>query len=172
VITFIGILFAALGVALFFVLMWKSILHSYEPRRWTAEDLARTRGLARGTAEGSVGRAILAAIERGQAIPESECPRLEKRAAPPRGASQVADLLRVLLKLKCDEHGVAPRLVATAADLEQIAGEESPDVPAMRGWRREIFGSDAVALKQGRLALAARGRRVKILSIGTAEAAD
>jgi ribonuclease D len=90
----------------------------------TAEDLARTRGLGRGTAEGPLGRAILAAVARGRSIPEAEC------------------------------------------------GEDAPDVPAMRGWRREIFGADALGLKQGKLALAARGRRIKILPIDTAEAAD
>ncbi len=149
----------------------ESLVEIAAQRPGTVEDLARTRGLNRRTAEGPMGHDLLAAVERGRALPEAECPRIEK-PPPPRGAGQVADLLKVLLKIKCDEHGVAPRLVANAADLERIAGEDMPDVPALGGWRREIFGADALALKHGRLALVARGRRVELRSLDSAAAAD
>ncbi len=124
------------------------------------EDLAHTRGLSQTSVKGSMGRGILAAVERGRALPEAECPRVDKPRPVPRGAGPVADLLKVLLKLKCDEHGVAQRLVASVADLERIAGEDAPDVPALGGWRREIFGADALAVKQGKLTLVVRDRRV------------
>ncbi len=150
----------------------ESLVEIAAQRPGTVEHLARTRGLNRSTAEGTLGRDLLAAVERGRALPEAECPRVEKPPPPPRGAGQVADLLKVLLKIKCDEHGVAPRLVANSADLERIAGEDTPDVPALGGWRREIFGADALALKHGRLALVARGRRVELRSLDRNEATD
>jgi ribonuclease D len=66
--------------------------------------------------------------------------------------------------MKCDAHDVAQRVVASSDDLERIAAEDDADVPAMKGWRRELFGNDALALKGGRLALAARGRKIVLLA--------
>ncbi len=138
----------------------------------SVDELTRTRGLSRGIAEGSAGRQILAAVEHGRTLHEAECPRVEKRQPVPRGAGPVADLLRVLLKMKCEEHDVAQRLVASAADLDRIAGEDAPDVAALRGWRREIFGNDALALKEGNRALVVRGRRVRLVPLARDETAD
>jgi ribonuclease D len=70
------------------------------------------------------------------------------------------DLLRVLLKAAAQQHGVAPRLIADADDLERIAVEEKPDVPALSGWRRELFGENALRLKRGELALSVRAGEV------------
>jgi ribonuclease D len=77
----------------------------------------------------------------------------------------VVELLRVLLKMRCEDHAVAQKLVANAEDLELIAADDEADVPALIGWRREIFGADALALKHGRLALTTVGRRVKVVSL-------
>ena len=73
------------------------------------------------------------------------------------------ELLRVLLKMRCEDHDVAEKLVASADDLELIAADDGAEVPALHGWRREIFGADALALKHGRLALTVVGRRVKVV---------
>ncbi len=126
----------------------------------SAEALGRTRALHRGAARGQRASAILGAVERGLAIPEAECPRIGKPARLARGINPVVELLKVLLKMKCEEHGIAPRLVAGAADLERIAGDDAPQVPALGGWRREVFGNDALAVKQGKLTLVVRDRRV------------
>jgi ribonuclease D len=71
----------------------------------------------------------------------------------------------VLLKLRCEEHGVAQKLVASAEDLESIAADDTADVPALAGWRRELFGEDALALKRGRLALTASGRQIRLVRL-------
>ena len=129
----------------------------------TVDDLARTRGMGRGFAEGKQGADVLAAVQRGLEIPESDLPRLEQREEPPAGTAPIVELLRVLLKMKCDENHVASKLVASAADLELIAIDDEADVPALHGWRRELFGEDALALKHGRIALAILDRRVRIV---------
>ena len=136
-----------------------------------ADELSRTRGLGRRLAEGGMGSDILAAVRAGLAVPEDDCPRVERQRQARRGAGPVVELLKVLLKMKCEEHDVAQRLVAGTADLERIA-EGGSDVPALRGWRREIFGADALALAAGELVLSVRGGRLRLDRIDCAEAAD
>jgi ribonuclease D len=101
-----------------------------------------------------MGRAILEAVERGKDLPEDDLPRPPVRRDVPQGIGPVSDLLKVLLKMRCEEHEVAQKLVANSDDLEQIAIDDKADVLAMTGWRWEIFGKDAIDLKHGRLALA------------------
>ena len=120
----------------------------------TVEDLARTRGLSRGLADGRMGAAILATVAQALTTPESEWPVPEMRVELPRGLGPVVDLLKVLLKLKCDENDVAQRLVANTADLEVIAADDEAPVAALQGWRRSLFGDDALRLKHGKVALA------------------
>lgn len=134
----------------------------------TAAELARTRGLARSIAEGRMGEAILAAVARGLALPEAECPEPPARLKLPRDLGPVIELLKVLLKLQCDAHHVAPKLVASSADLERIAADDEAPVPALKGWRREVFGEAALALKHGRLAFALDGKHVKLIERGGA----
>jgi ribonuclease D len=138
---------------------------AHQPR--SAGELARTRGLPESIAQGKIGQEILAAVARGMAVPQSECPTVEERPDPGYVNGTVSELLRVLLKMTADAHGVAPRLIASAADLDRIAAQgEQANVPALSGWRREIFGRDAVALCQGRLALAVRERSVSAIPTG------
>jgi ribonuclease D len=120
----------------------------------TIDDLARTRGLSRGLADGRMGAAILATVSQALAVPESQWPVPEARFELPRGLGPVVDLLKVLLKLKCDEHDVAQRLIASSSDLEAIAADDAANVPALHGWRRALFGDDALRLKHGKVALA------------------
>jgi ribonuclease D len=131
----------------------------------TPEELARTRGLQRGIAEGRAGVGILAAVAAGLAVPESEAPELPERVELPRGLGPVIELLKVLLKMKCEEHDVAQKLVASSADLELIAADDAADVPALKGWRRELFGADALALKHGREALTIDGKTIRIVPV-------
>lgn len=127
------------------------------------DELARTRGMGRGFAEGWQGADVLAAVVRGLEKPDSELPVLEPRDENPPGLAPIVELLRVLLRMVCEEENVAPKLVAAAADLEAIAADDNAAVPALHGWRREVFGDKAVALKHGRMALAIVGRRVCIV---------
>jgi ribonuclease D len=135
----------------------------------TIEALERTRGLGRRMAQGAAGQAILEAVRRGQAVAQADCPRPQGKPALPRGLGPVVDLLKVLLKMKCEENQVAQKLVASSADVERIAAEgEAADVAALRGWRRQVFGEDALALRGGATALAADGKRLKLVELDSA----
>jgi ribonuclease D len=141
------------------------------PPRSTAE-LARVRGLSRGFVEGALAAPLLAAVEQALNLPESEWPKLEPPAPLPRGIGPLVDLLKVLLRLKCEEHDVAQKLVASVADLERVAADDEAEVPALQGWRRQIFGETALQLKHGRIALSARGRKIRLLAMPEKAAAD
>ncbi len=138
----------------------------------TIDTLARTRSLGRRLAEGSMGQSLIAAVEAGLATPEQDRPKVAKARPANRNAGPVIELLKVLLKMKCEAHDVAQRLIATSADLERIASEDNADVPALHGWRREIFGEDALALKAGKLALSIKGGRLRVDRLDITEAAD
>ncbi|MGE5506010.1 MAG: ribonuclease D [Actinomycetota bacterium] len=140
----------------------------------TTAELGRTRGIGKGLVEGKMGAAILDAVARAMALPDSECPQPPDRFEVPKGLGPVVDLLKVLLKMKCDEHGVASKLVANVADIEMIAADDDADVPAMHGWRRELFGEDALKLKHGRLGLGfcTDGRRLRLIPTEPVEAVE
>ncbi|MGH6919455.1 MAG: ribonuclease D, partial [Geminicoccaceae bacterium] len=124
------------------------------------DDIARLRRISLDRA-GSTG--AVAAVRSALELPEAELPVVEPPPKLPRGIGPLVELLRVLLKFQCEEHHVAQRLVATTADLEAIAAFDAPDVPALRGWRLEVFGRAALTLKQGRLGLAvAKGQVVLV----------
>ena len=140
---------------------------SHTPK--TTEDLAMTRGLGRGFAEGWQGRELMEAIERARTVPEAELPTRDKPPEQLRAPSAVVDLLRTLLRLKAEQAGVAGRLVASADELDRLAAGKR-DIAALRGWRREVFGSDAVDLIEGRLALSLAGDQAKLIPIAPAKA--
>ena len=129
-------------------------------RPGTADELARLRrvSLDRRAAAGAV-EAVRAAL----ALPQAELPEVEPPPRTPRGLGPMVDLLRVLLKLQCEEHNVAQRLVATGSDLEAIAAEDAPEVAALKGWRYEVFGRAALELKRGELGLAIADGRLALV---------
>ena len=93
------------------------------------------------------------------------CPlRRAARTGPVRPRALVA-LLKVLLAAKCEQHHVAPRLLASSDELDRLASEAEPDVPALHGWRLEVFGADALALKGGSITLGVDGKRVKLVRV-------
>jgi ribonuclease D len=96
---------------------------------------------------------VIAAVKRGLDTPDDQCPHLPRALEKPPGLGPVIDLLKVLLKARCEASDVALKLVATVDDLERIACDDDADVPALSGWRRELFGADALRLKHGQLAL-------------------
>jgi len=126
----------------------------------SAEQLGRTRGLSLDFAQGRLGQGILAAVEAGLQVPEAERPKPVKRPELNGDPGPLVELLKVLLKLRCREHHVAQKLVASTADLEQLALDDEAPVSALQGWRREVFGEAALALKHGRLALGADGKEI------------
>ena len=127
------------------------------------ETLSRLRAVSKGLAEGPAGEELLAAVQRGRNLPNDEVPKPSAQVILPRGLGPLVDLLKVLLKTKCETNDVAQKLVATVSDLERIATDDNADVAALRGWRREIFGNDALDLKHGRLAMTAKGKRVELI---------
>ena len=104
---------------------------------------------------------VLEAIAAGLALPPDQVPQLERGERLPEIDSGLVDALKLLLKLKADESGVAARLIANAAEIDRLAAFAEPDVPALRGWRREVFGAAALDLKAGRLALRIEGGKLK-----------
>ncbi len=130
----------------------------------SAKELARARSIPNGYERSSSGTAILEAVGEGVKIPREELPDVFKpdRQKPP---ADVVDLLKVLLKRQCDQFDVAPKLIASGADLEALARGEYDDVPAMKGWRREVFGDLAISLKNGELALKLSNSSVEILKL-------
>ena len=135
---------------------------SHAPK--TSESLARTRSLGKGVAEGKLGRDILDAVLRGLADPEPP-PAQPAKPEPPPGIGPLIELLRVLLKQRCEDFQVAQKLLASADDLEAIAADDNAPVAALSGWRRDVFGGDALALKHGRLALTAGKNRIQLVPL-------
>jgi ribonuclease D len=135
---------------------------SHAPK--SIEELAATRGLGRGFAEGWQGRELMEAIERARALPDSELPVRDKAPEQLRAPGAIVDLLRTLLRLKAEQAGVAGRLVASADELDRLAAGKR-DIAALKGWRNEVFGSDAVDLIEGRLALALDGDQPKLIQL-------
>ena len=126
----------------------------------SAEDIARLRRVSLDRASIT---SAMAAVRSALDLPESELPVVEPPAKLPRGIGPLVDLLRVLLKFQCEEHHVAQRLVATTADLEAIAAFDQPDVAALRGWRLEVFGRQALTLKEGKVGLAVNQGEVVVV---------
>jgi ribonuclease D len=108
---------------------------------------------------------VLEAIARAKSRPLDRVPQLERSAPLSPEASAIAELLRVLLKAVAAEHRVAPKVIATSDELEAIASKPEADVPALKGWRRTMFGEKALALKAGRLALAVRKGEVRLIDL-------
>lgn len=130
-------------------------------RPTTVEDLRR---LERVNVDRDSAAGIVACINRALALPREALPKIPEALQLPRGMGPLVDLLRVLLKQRCEAADVAQKLVANGADLEAVAMDDAADVPALQGWRREIFGEAALALKGGRLALSVDRKGVTVLA--------
>ena len=128
------------------------------------QDLGRSRLLLREARKGDVADGILAAVKAGLDCPPEDLPKPDKMADRQQINPALADLLRVLLKAKSDTYGVASKLIASAADLDAMAGGDR-DVAALRGWRRDVFGQDALRLCEGEIGLAVKGSAVEPVEI-------
>ncbi|KQW23232.1 ribonuclease D [Afipia sp. Root123D2] len=126
------------------------------------ERLGSLRSLPKGFERSKWGQDIIDAVQRGLARDLAALPKLEKPRGNSNGAATV-ELLKVLLRMTSERHAVASKVIATVDDLEKIAADDNADVGALHGWRRELFGEAALALKHGRLALAMdKGRVVRV----------
>jgi ribonuclease D len=125
----------------------------------TPERLAGLRSLPKGFERSKWGQDILQAVRRGLERDPKGLPRIDRSRHAANGGPTV-ELLKVLLRMTAERYGVAAKVIATVDDLERMVGNGEADVPALKGWRRELFGEKALALKQGRLALAIENGRV------------
>lgn len=129
--------------------------------------LDNLRAVPRGFSNSRSAPSLLEAIQTGLDRNEADLPDIEDPRPLPSGIGPLVELLKVLLKMRSEEHNVAPKLIANVSDLEQIAAFKDADVKALSGWRHEIFGRDAIALKNGELAISARGRQLCVTRIQT-----
>jgi ribonuclease D len=129
------------------------------------EDLGRMRGRSRFFFNAEDERTILELIEKAQKLPLEDCPDVKKGQDSPAGFSSLVEMLRLLLKICSDKHHVAPKLLATTSDLEDIARSSAPTTPALEGWRYEIFGKSALALKEGKVALGLKNKKIALIEV-------
>jgi ribonuclease D len=131
-----------------------------------ADGLNRLRSVPKGFSGSRFGPELLDAIKEALVDPDAYAPVLDKpkaNAGPANGA--VVELLKVLLKARSEDAGVASKLIATVADLEKIAVDDEAETAALQGWRREAFGEDALKLKRGEIALVLDGGRVRAVEV-------
>ena len=125
--------------------------------------LGELRTLSEGFSRSARAREIVETVKRGLERDPRTLPQIPAGQVLSAEAMALVDLLRVLLKAAAARNRVAPKLIADTSDLERIAVEQEPDVPALRGWRRELFGEDALSLKRGDVALTvAKGEVVAV----------
>ncbi|PHS29317.1 MAG: ribonuclease D [Robiginitomaculum sp.] len=128
----------------------------------SVEALGRMRAVPRGFERSSMAQGLLAAINEAMSNPEEHAPQISRPPVMPSGLGPVVELLKVLLRIKAEDLGVAPRLIANAADIERLAAFDDADIAALKGWRFEAFGKDALRLKNGELSLTLKGKRAVI----------
>jgi ribonuclease D len=131
-----------------------------------ATQMERLRSVPKGFAGSRFGPELLETIREALRDPEATAPVIEKTRSPHNpAAGSVVELLKVLLKARAEDGGVASKLIATVSDLEMIAQDDNADTPALTGWRLEAFGADALRLKRGELALVLDGSRVRVVEV-------
>ncbi len=129
------------------------------------DDLGKSRLLLREARRGDIADGIIAAVKAGMDCKPEDFPKIDAEAAQLQVNTALADLLRVLLKAKSEEAGVAAKLIASSSDLDRIAAGKR-ELAAMQGWRHEVFGADALRLARGEIALSARGGAVRVVPVG------
>ena len=129
------------------------------------DDLGKSRLLLREARRGEIAEGIIQAVKEGMAAKAETLPKIVEEKAQLQVNTALADLLRVLLKAKSESAGVAPKLIASSSDLDRIAAGMR-DVDALTGWRKEVFGADALRLAEGEIALTAKGGSVKVVPLG------
>ncbi|KKB12797.1 ribonuclease D [Devosia geojensis] len=124
-------------------------------RPLTPEAFENLRAVPRGFGRSAAAAEIMATLKAVEALDKKELPALPERYRGPSPKGAVGDLIRVLLKSVAEEHGVAARIIATSEEIDALVLDDEADVPALRGWRRKLFGEKALAIKHGRIGLVA-----------------
>jgi ribonuclease D len=136
-----------------------------EQRPRSAAAFDKLRIVPKGFGGSRQGQELAKVIDEALAAPPEGDLLPDRGPPPPTGAGPTVELLKVLLRLQADRHGVAPRLIANAAELEAIAASDTAQAPALTGWRREVFGAQALALKHGAIALRLRNGQVETFTV-------
>ena len=131
----------------------------------TAEALGRLRLIQREARKAEVSEEILAAVRKGKNRPTDLMPRPPQPPQRKEGSAAIAEMLKMFLKARAEEIGVAPRLIAPASEIEALAGGDSDELPVLKGWRREVFGADALRIKAGTVALVVRPKGVGLVDL-------
>jgi ribonuclease D len=129
-------------------------------RPQTPDAFDKLRAVQRGYGRSSAAAEVMALIREVEALPKSALPQMPERYRGPSPKGAVGDLVRVLLKAVSEEHGVAARIIATSDEIDALVLDDEADVPALKGWRRKLFGDKALAIKHGRIGLAATRKGV------------
>ncbi|MFD2646459.1 ribonuclease D [Devosia albogilva] len=143
-----------------------------QQRPLTPDAFEKLRAVPRGYGRSSAAAEIMALLKEVEALPKSALPPAPERYRGPSPKGAVGDLLRVLLKSVSEQHGVAARIIATSDDIDAIVLDDEADVPAMRGWRRKLFGEKALDIKHGRIGLVATRKGVVEFAVKQAEPAE
>ncbi len=143
-----------------------------QQRPLTPDAFEKLRAVPRGYGRSSAAAEIIALLKEVEALPKSALPPAPERYRGPSPKGAVGDLLRVLLKSVSEQHGVAARIIATSDDIDAIVLDDEADVPAMRGWRRKLFGEKALDIKHGRIGLVATRKGVVEFAVKQAEPAE
>ncbi len=130
-----------------------------------ADGLNRLRSVPKGFAGSRFGPDLLEALREAMADPEAYAPKIDRGPPPAQAQGAVVELLKVLLKARSEDAGVASKLIATVSDLDKIAVDDHAEVGALGGWRRKLFGEDALKLKRGELALVLDGAKVRVVEL-------
>lgn len=141
-------------------------------RPLTPEAFEKLRAVPRGFGRSSAAGEIMALLKAVEALPKSELPALPERYRGPSPKGAVGDLVRVLLKAVAEQHGVAARIIATSDDIDALVLDDDADIPALKGWRRKLFGDKALAIKHGRVGLVATRQGIVEFAVPRAEAAE
>lgn len=133
----------------------------------TQADLGKVRGLSPSWAGNDIGRRLMDVLAAASPLPHDEMPQRENGRTGGLGkdAALIADLLKLLLKIRAKEADVAPKLIARSDELEQIAAGQHHGLPVLEGWRRDVFGSDALALVDGQLAFAVENGKLRMTRV-------
>ena len=147
------------------VLKDDALIELAQQRPLTPESFDKLRAVQRGYGRSSAAGEIIALVKQVEALPKSDLPPAAERYRGPSPKGAVGDLIRVLLKAVSEEHGVAARILATSDDIDALVLDDEADVPALRGWRRKLFGDKALAIKHGKIGLAATRKGVVEIAI-------
>ena len=141
-------------------------------RPLTPDAFEKLRAVPRGFGRSAAAGEIMALLKQVDAMPKSALPSLPERYRGPSPKGAIGDLVRVLLKAVAEQHGVAARIIATSDEIDALVLDDEADVPALKGWRRKLFGEKALAIKHGRIGLVATRKGITEFSVNQTEAAE